>query len=296
MRWPSVRTQGIISLLLLVGLVGLYVREEYRSFQLCPNWPEQHQPAKGTQQNTDQHGYLADFWDWLTHDAVSFFTFVLAVFTGLLLLVAYFQFRVLIRSDETARISANAARDSAVIARNTLIASHRAWLKVDVVPGDLIFYKTQGMHTPVQIKIENIGNAPAIHIETHAWLYAGTQPLAPLRARSAEVAKSALIGGFSLLPGERFPEFTGYGSVGNDAFLPTDQVTDSTDGYGRIGLYVLICVDYSFPSDSTNHHQFQVAYELKHADEMPISVTEGVIAANKLKFSDVGLGLTRLVT
>jgi len=295
LRWPSKRTQGIASLILLIGLTGFYLREEYRSAQLCPN-PQSysggnHEPDKAAQNGspgTSADERIAEYTWWL-----SLFTFVLAVSTIGLWITGIWAY---VTQTSDTRRSLKIAKESADTARDTLIASHRAWLKVEVIPGDLIFYETQGMHTPTQIKIENIGNAPAIHIEAHAWLYAGTQPLAPLRAHSAEVARKALDGGFSLLPGERYPEFTGYSSVGNDAFLSTNQVTENTDGYGRITLYVLICVDYSFPSNGANHHQFQVAYELKMDDEMPIAVTEGVIPARRLKFGDVGLGITRLVT
>ena len=52
---------------------------------------------------------IARFWAWTTHDPVAFYTFVLAIFTFVLGLVAIFQAAMLIRADKTARLAAEAA-------------------------------------------------------------------------------------------------------------------------------------------------------------------------------------------
>ena len=82
--------------------------------------------AKGTGQPTDQQAQnhtnsaavnqsppSESFWQWTTHDAVAFYTFVLSLFTGALVLVSAVQIWFLIRADKTARISADAAKASA---------------------------------------------------------------------------------------------------------------------------------------------------------------------------------------
>src|SRR5882672_1771226 len=54
--------------------------------------------------------WVTQFWGWSTHDPVAFFTFVLAIFTGSLVIVSGIQIRYLRRADETARTAADAAK------------------------------------------------------------------------------------------------------------------------------------------------------------------------------------------
>jgi len=72
--------------------------------------------------------WLAQFWDWSTHDSVGFFTFVLAIFTGSLVVVSAVQIRYLRRADQTARISANAAAAASDTATAALHNSQRPWV------------------------------------------------------------------------------------------------------------------------------------------------------------------------
>jgi hypothetical protein len=68
---------------------------------------QQNQPAKTIRQR------LARIWQRTWVDPVAFYTFILSIFTGLLVVVSAFQIFFLIRADETARIAANAAALSA---------------------------------------------------------------------------------------------------------------------------------------------------------------------------------------
>jgi hypothetical protein len=76
------------------------------------------QPGKKSAENS----YLYDAWEWATHDATSVYTFFLALFTGVVGTTAIVQIRYLKRADETARISADAAKQAA----DAAVATERA--------------------------------------------------------------------------------------------------------------------------------------------------------------------------
>jgi hypothetical protein len=64
-----------------------------------------------------KHGYIArhdnifaDGWNWTTEDPVSFYTSILALFTGVLVVISAIQIRFLIRADQTARLMAETAQ------------------------------------------------------------------------------------------------------------------------------------------------------------------------------------------
>lgn len=86
-----------------------------------------------TDQKTTQNNPFNIFWEWSTHDAITFFTFVLSIFTGALVVVSFIQIRFLIRADKTARISADAAF---LQARAAVAAELSEFLigKIDLVP------------------------------------------------------------------------------------------------------------------------------------------------------------------
>lgn len=66
-----------------------------------------------SQAKEDQCSPLCRFWNWTTGDAISFYTSVLALFSGVLVGISVIQIRFLIRADQTATISARAAERSA---------------------------------------------------------------------------------------------------------------------------------------------------------------------------------------
>ena len=69
-------------------------------------------PARMSQPNPSGRE-LAIIWDRTWSDPVAFYTFVLSIFTGLLAIIALIQIGFLIRSNKTARITAEAAKQSA---------------------------------------------------------------------------------------------------------------------------------------------------------------------------------------
>jgi hypothetical protein len=97
-------TFALLALLSLAGIAG------YKSFSPQPAChPGNQTHAECPDKKPAHDDPLSKFINWSTHDPVAFFTFVLAIFTGALVVVSGIQIGYLRRADETARRSADAA-------------------------------------------------------------------------------------------------------------------------------------------------------------------------------------------
>ncbi len=104
---------------------------------------------------------------WIPTDSVGLYTLVLAALTGLLAVVAGVQGSFMLRADKTARIAANAAKESADVARDSLIYTQRAYVRVANYPWlwrsdrdrpGKYFYDI----TPI---VENVGNTQTVDMK-----------------------------------------------------------------------------------------------------------------------------------
>jgi ABC-type nitrate/sulfonate/bicarbonate transport system permease component len=77
---------------------------------------ESGETTKKTNKNSANNNPFELFWNWTTRDAVSFYTFVLAIFTGVLGGTAIIQIHFLRRADETAHVTADATTTNALAA------------------------------------------------------------------------------------------------------------------------------------------------------------------------------------
>jgi hypothetical protein len=85
------------------------------------------QPKEKTQDNSKPNsGETQSLW--IPNDSVGLYTLVLSVFTGVLAAVSIFQGIMLLRSDKTARIAADAAKLNA----QAVIAAERAYVFVEI--------------------------------------------------------------------------------------------------------------------------------------------------------------------
>ena len=110
------------------------------------------------QYNKTQYGtndQSDDFWRWITHDAITFFTFMLALFTLALVIVSAIQIRFLIRADRPTQ--------------QTIILSQRPRLRVRnvvVTPANPAFVARIGVFQPRtyvsgQFYMVNVGGTEA---------------------------------------------------------------------------------------------------------------------------------------
>ena len=101
--------------------------------------------------------------------------------------------------------AAQATERGVRVARETLTASHRAWLRRDKVSfsTSLDFRQFGIAMTSVQMDFTNVGNAPALHINRFAWLLTSPEAKVPEgRAMELfeEVRRNPVSGGFHALP------------------------------------------------------------------------------------------------
>jgi hypothetical protein len=144
-----------------------------------PTYQEtQAQSANHDEQSNFFWHLLRAFWDWVTHDAVAFFTFALFVATAVLSTVAIVQIAFLIRADraagksaDAAKIAADAAKDSAETARRTRVETDRAWLALRAYLDKPLIFGTRFIEGTIVVAFKNVGKAPATQISLHGALY-----------------------------------------------------------------------------------------------------------------------------
>jgi hypothetical protein len=116
---------------------------------------------------------------WKPNDPVSLYTLVLSMFSGLLVVVSVVQIRYLIRADRTARITAQAANDQALLTREAMVETQRAFVLVRVLEVELVTFPYQSPTAAIIDRIagwrvgvvwENSGDTPTRDLVTHVSL------------------------------------------------------------------------------------------------------------------------------
>jgi len=96
----------------------------------------------------------------LASDRVAYYTKVLAIFTGALSAFGVAQIVFLIRADDTARVSANAALKAANVAERNLLAAHRPLITIS--PLALIDPTDPKYPSFIRLGFRNSGNGTAV--------------------------------------------------------------------------------------------------------------------------------------
>jgi hypothetical protein len=164
----------------------------------------------------------------------------------------------LISLSQSTRIAANAAQNAARVATQTLVASQGAWIQIIKINVFMsLVFNEDGAMTAIGFEIANIGNAPALNMATYAWLVAShDDPAGDFGRELCDAIKNTkVLGGFTIFPGEKFPGKIGNTGWANGVFLSPDDIRKERNEDGSIALYVVGCVDYTFPTDASNHHQ-----------------------------------------
>jgi hypothetical protein len=153
----------IAAALLLAGIGLFYAREIWSSSSRAHAMANHITNASSDHEQT-QENILAAFWRWTTRDPVSFYTAVLSLFSGILVIVSFIQIRYLIRSDKNSRDAALAAKLSADVAEKALVAANRPWVKVDIQVGGPIIFNENGANFTLKYILTNIGHSPATNV------------------------------------------------------------------------------------------------------------------------------------
>jgi hypothetical protein len=290
----SALTAAIVFAVALIGMMVLYSSQPTQE-------PTYQQSAE--KHDAGQHAGERDksFWQRVTKDPVAFFTMWLVIFTAVLSGVAVVQLKLLGRAETVAEKSANAAKESADVARQALIATQRAWVRPKAsVTGPLIFDQN-GASTSIGFEITNIGSSPALAVTPHAWLMAltsaGPYPFQEMQRKCNAIREVGFGLGYTLFPGENFPSDKGFGAWSLGINISREDIERalpaSADGK-YVSLYVIGCIDYTFPTDPNVHHQTGFIYGLTKRGSTPISPDDGQIpAANLMLIDNSEMGASR---
>lgn len=220
------------------------------------------------------------------------------VATAVSVVVGIAQWRALSNTDEATRVAAEAAKQAAEIANRTLIASQRGWifLKRIWISSPLTFDKN-GASTTVAFEISNVGQIPASNVMPNAWLgilkNGGGFPLGEQQRRCNEIRHQPFGLGFTLFPGETFPNSVGIGSWSQGVNVNREELEEGrlvSKSGKEVALFIIGCIDYTFATDSHQHHQTEFIYDLRANAPHSISPDDLLIPAADLYLSEFGPG------
>jgi hypothetical protein len=277
----------------------LFTTDEYDKGQV------QHEQTYSEQQPSSEHplgGSSSPSTRDSTDQAIANYTKWVAIFTLFLVLATIALFVSGERNVEVARKSANAARKSADTAERTLIATQRPWVDATFdIASDLIF-DGEGAHITFNYILANYGNTPAINVDVHPRLIVhdfgeangeppnitivrpATDPAAELlKLCKEQVGASEAMAKSEWLTGDTiFPTNTIRNAV--KLSIPKQQIDAAVtrSGHGLILPYLIVCVVYRFPFDSTSHYTGKIWIVRRRIDG-DIRPSEGTIAGAILK-------------
>jgi hypothetical protein len=234
---------------------------------------------------------------------VAWFTIIVAVANSVLTGLVFWQiFEARKDSQRQAKETQeqiSVAKSAAETAKHNLIASQRAWIKIEdmFILGDGLVFDENGGGARFVVcpKITNLGNDPALKITLNAMLMvAGKANSFPLNERQkiAEKVRSQPFGtGFTLFPNESFPrknEKWGWSIV-----LDQDSIDCAKNFSGDFFImYLLGFIDYTFATDLAHHHQSGFFFDVTHADGSWIKSNKPTVSVEDLRLaishSDMG--------
>jgi hypothetical protein len=104
--------------LVLIALLAAYSGQNISDLPTPPDTQFNNHTTYRPDTSVSQDSQLKNFWDWTTKDSASFYTFVLAIFTGILSVVSIVQGIFLYRADRLGRDSLTSVQRAFVFIRN----------------------------------------------------------------------------------------------------------------------------------------------------------------------------------
>jgi len=288
-KLPPLR-DALFRAVVLLGLIVLGVAFSLHRDDQSPS----HQHEGSSEQGTEHVGPPKSFAAKTLEDPTAFFTATLAFLTFSLACVGVAQVYYLNRSDQTARISADAARKAAEVAERTLIASNRAWIKLtDIQISTDLVITDKGIDTLVSFKFTNTGNAPAEKIKF--WIRMGLiledhSHIAKFHLECDDIARYPPPGEAFLFPDESFPR---EGLLGIPIRIIRSKFDGAMFGYqGKDFVLPLIlgCILYQFPSDKGRYHQTRFVLEIIPNTGFPVWTDPHRIAKDSMQLSVLNSG------
>jgi hypothetical protein len=269
-----------------------------------PIEPTQQQAAEKHQE--DQHNQKGDkaLLDRWFPDSISVYTLFLALVTALLALAAPVQLNLLRRAEGIATTTAEAAKNSADVAKDTLIVTNRAWISVNIGIGSDLTYDAQGdARVVIKFVMKNVGNSPAVNVQVDpefAVVFGDAQPFQK-EISDRQKRRPAGLGnlGVTLFPGETQTHSRNLpiSRASIDAFNQKRSTDLGLKNVGTVFMPTLVgCIDYKF-TFAEEHHQTGFILDLRKRDPenpntaLAFDVQEGVIPAARLWLTQGFIGV-----
>ncbi|MCW6509969.1 hypothetical protein [Lichenifustis flavocetrariae] len=249
----------------------------------------QHTSADAEQEGK---GPIYRWWHWtITGDSAGFYTLGL-IGVGSLQALFFIRQLVLMRNGlYDTKQAADAAKEQAKLARESLIANNRAWLTVGRPVLDNVFQITeQQIWATARLPIKNIGITPALQITVDIWIdffHPGGFEEARVKARFEELRiKRSNFLELTLFPAE---ELTGHVTEYGFSITATraEMERNLFKDFPRVDPLLLGCVTYHFPSDQLGRHQTRFAYRILTPTAVGLAPTEfpaGLVGLMRLDF------------
>jgi hypothetical protein len=188
--------------------------------------------------------------------------FLLAVFTGFLVLATILLF-------SASEKAAKSAKDSADLAKDALVATQRPWITVEAKIASGLSRNVNGFNVSVHYLMENVGNTPALYVHPDQKIFLGSGTFSlqnemkifsenvRINASRVPIDQRRHPGTF-IFPNRKF-EIT-VTSTGTQADIDAAAAGSPDQGFL---IYIFSVVQYISPVDQ-KWHQTGAIYELTH--------------------------------
>jgi hypothetical protein len=248
-RWIAL----ISAIVLVVALAGTVVSSR------PPTLPTQNQATETNKKDQFDNKRHLSLWDSWFPDSISLYTLFLVIFTAVLALGGVYQLKLLGRAEQIAATTAEAAKKSADIAQDTLVASNRPWISIlQPVPDGGLTWEDKGARLTISLAIRNVGKSPAFDIAVEADQFvlgpdnfdigaAVARHCAEVRRRQIARAASGQHGEV-LFPDESLPIRLGL-------LFGQEQIDAAVKNMGQpfFSPVIVICADYRSPITKQSH-------------------------------------------
>jgi hypothetical protein len=149
-RWATL----IAAVVFVLALAGAILSSQK------PIEPSEPQTSEDSYKEPDAKKNEVALFDRWFPDSTAVFNLFLMVFTGVLAFGGLIQLNLLTRAERIATETAKAAKDSAEVAKQTLIATNRAWVAVPFM--GLASLLENGLPISINARLANVGKEPAL--------------------------------------------------------------------------------------------------------------------------------------
>jgi flagellar basal body-associated protein FliL len=225
--------------------------------------------------------------------AIARYNLWLMIFTGVLAFVALIQIAFLLNADKTTAKAANAAQDSANVARQTLVIANRPWITVSQpIAVSPLTWDEKGARLTINWKIKNVGKSPAFDVSGEAEGFITNSKRFGIGTELEKFCKHlrekqiirAAAGQHQevLFPDEEISQ--GFGLLfPREQIEPTMKIGDKQ----MIAPVILVCIDYRSPVTDARHATGLAFLILKPGPDPNISMA--LIADETLAPAQFGL-------